>query len=76
MESTGNAANTDFISKKQILKETRGIEELSQEENLVLFSRGWGNNTTLHLSVGRNIHVPFFPLFPSSEGPHGIEVTR
>lgn len=77
MESTGNAADTDVINKKQTSKETRGIEELSQEDNLVLFSQGWGNNTTLHLSVGRNIHVPFFfSLFPSSEGSHGIEVTR
>ena len=41
MESTGNAADTDFISKNSLAKKTRAIEVMSQEENLV-FSLGAG----------------------------------
>ena len=38
MESTGNAADTDFIrKKKQPHNENTGIEGMSQEENLVFF---------------------------------------
>ena len=45
MESTGNAANTDFISKKKRpCKENTGIEGMSQEENLVFFPWGQGKN--------------------------------
>ena len=45
MESTGNAADTDFISKKKRpRKENTGIEGMSQEENLVFFPWGQGKN--------------------------------
>ena len=55
MESTGNAADTDFISKKKRpRKENTGIEGMSQEENLAFFSLGGREKTTtVGFSVSR-----------------------
>ena len=55
MESTGNAADTDFISKKKRpRKENTGIEGMSQEENLAFFFLGGREKTTtVGFSVSR-----------------------
>ena len=60
MESTGNAADTDFISKKKRpRKENTGIEEMSQEENLVFFPWGQGKNHHCWLFSQQKIATSF-----------------
>lgn len=76
MESTGNAADTDFISKKKRpRKENTGIEGMSQEENLVFFfSLGAGKKPPpLAFQLVENSHLLSLLPFPSSECPHGAE---
>lgn len=74
MESTGNAADTDFISKKKRpCKENIGIEGMSQEENLVFFPWGQGKPPLLAFQLVENSHLLSLLPFPSSECPHGTE---
>lgn len=76
MESTGNAADTDFIrKKKQPHKENTGIEGMSQEENLVFFFLGSRKKPPrwLAFQLVENSHLLSLLPFPSSECPHGAE---